>query len=142
MRSCPTEILKAKKKHVKTIRWLKLTLMVTLLCASASAQQKILSCAFISLDEFPQVREPEIHITLDEANSQAKSDYLDHDDGNFHPAVFTSTMVKWSGGRILLHSQHGDFWSSPLTYDLSRTSGAMTINDTHHFKCEVAQQKF
>ena len=112
--------------------------MVTLLCASASAQQKNLTCLLISVDGFPGIHGQEIHVTLDEANSQAKTDDLDHDDGNFHPARFTPNKVTWAGGKVVI----GGRPFGPLMYDLSRTTGAMEVNDTHHFQCEVAQQKF
>jgi hypothetical protein len=125
---------------MKTILALKavIILMATLLCASASAQQKNLSCLLISVDAFPEIHGEEIHVTLDEANSQAKTDDTGHDDGNFHPARFTPTRVTWVGGQIVIGGRlHG-----PLTYDLSRTTGKMLVNDNHHYQCEVAQQKF
>jgi hypothetical protein len=113
-------------------------LFVFLAPTPASAQEKILSCTHVSTEDFPTLHEPEIHITLDEINRRAKSDYLEHDDGNFHPANFTPTRVMWVGGP----GNYGGRPTSPISYNLSRTTGALTINDTHHFQCEVAQQKF
>ena len=120
-------------------------LMVTLLCASASAQQKNLTCVLVSVDGIPGVWGQEIHITLDEANSQAKSDDRAHDDGNFHPARFTPTTVKWTGGIVNYSSAGRIIPFGPLSYDLSRTTGVLLqgIDQLdHHYKCEVAQQKF
>ena len=114
-------------------------LMVTLLCASASAQQKNLTCLYIFVDgNLPGNSGQEIHITLDEANSQAKSDEPGHDDGNFHPARFTPNTVTWTGGQIVIRGR----LFGPLRYELSRTTGKMVVNDNVHFQCEVAQQKF
>jgi len=120
--------------------------LVMLLCTSALAQQKNLTCVLISVDDFPGMSGQEIHITLDEANSRAASDDY-HDDGNFHPARFTPTKVTWNGGQVVFNTKDGRrVLFGPLMYDLSRTTGKMDVGTDnqlgHHFQCEASQQKF
>src|SRR5208337_3959205 len=126
---------------------LALVVMLFVFAGIALAQQKNLTCVLISVDDFPGMSGQEIHVTLDETNSQAKTDDMDHDDGNFHPARFTPTRVTWNGGQVVFTTGDGRRHPfGPLMYDLSRTTGKMNVgtdNDLgHHFQCEVVQQKF